>query len=104
VLREGCFGLGWDFYRDGFVAEDLALSCGSTLRPSPRPGADESATSPRAFVCTYCVGSVLVKGAARKSDRYNPVGTDEERAHENGRRTDERSIAGFDPAQRGPAR
>jgi hypothetical protein len=33
-----------------------------------------------------------------------PVGTDKERAHENGKRTGERPIAGFDPAQRGPAR
>src|ERR1700722_5465782 len=32
-------------------------------------------------------------------DRYIPVETDEEPARENGRRTDKRSMAGFDPAR-----
>jgi hypothetical protein len=37
-------------------------------------------------------------GAFRRRDRYIPVETDEEPARENGRRTDKRSMAGFDPA------
>jgi hypothetical protein len=40
----------------------------------------------------------MVKGAARKSKCYNPVGTDEEAVHENGKRIEKRLMAGFDPA------
>ena len=62
----------------------------------------DATTSPSSEIGTKG-GHFLILACPRSGiflgDHFTPAGTDEEPAHENGRRMDQRSMAGFDPAR-----